>query len=692
MTVSGFAAMTLLFAGLTWLGMEIFVYSNSITTIKPICGVAMAIAIIQERKMVWRVALAVFISGLADRLVSGETIQVSLWGTGMVALSVIGVFFATRKYVGPSPDFAVWKQLVKFMLLCFIISAAIGLIFPLPFVLLGGEAFWPYWNGWCLPTTLGFVLFTPAVSLASNINFQFFTKRYFRFTTSLLLLTAAIASNFFHLPFPQPVLVPLALFVVCLVGEIEGAALGLVLTMTALVIGAIVCHGIVAVGTWPMGQQLYMMQALMVAMTVILLPAGAAMTARRKLQDELYQTLRKEARINEILRANEQDLRAGEERFRLLADNASDLIVQTSMDGEVVYASPSLTRVLGYKPEETSGQIGYSVILEKDRHIIPAAREQLLRNKEPGLPVTMRYRAYHRDGHIVWLENRQSLLLDKNGQPTGFLAMLRDITDRKIIEDELLLARDQANAANRAKAEFLANMSHELRTPLNAILGFSEIIAGQLYGPLGHKKYVEYAEDVHKSGAHLLELINEVLDLSKIDAGKIELRESTFPVNELIDDAVLLARGRIKSGVMLDVIVPTDLHILADKRLTKQILINLLSNAIKFTPAGGTVTVGAQERHGGGCEIYVADTGIGMDATQLETAFSPYGQVNAKIAEDHQGTGLGLPIARSLARSQGGDIIAQSAPGQGTRMTLILPQNRIVEPTMVPPLAAQSVR
>ena len=269
--------------------------------------------------------------------------------------------------------------------------------------------------------------------------------------------------------------------------------------------------------------------------------------------------------------------------------------------------------------------------------------------------------------------------------------MLRDITDRKIIEDELLAARDHANAANRAKAEFLANMSHELRTPLNAILGFSEIIAGQLYGPLGHEKYVEYAEDVHKSGAHLLELINDVLDLSKIDAGKIELRESTFPVNELIEDAVLLARGRIKNSVLLDVIVPADLHILADKRLTKQILINLLSNAIKFTSAGGTVTVSAQERHGGGWEIYVADTGIGMDATQLETAFSPYGQVNAKIAEDHQGTGLGLPIARSLARLQGGDVIAESAPGQGTRMTLIVPENRVAEPTKVPRFSAQSV-
>ena len=246
---------------------------------------------------------------------------------------------------------------------------------------------------------------------------------------------------------------------------------------------------------------------------------------------------------------------------------------------------------------------------------------------------------------------------------------------------------EQANSANKAKSEFLANMSHELRTPLNAILGFSEIIATELHGPLGEKKYVEYAEDVHKSGAHLLELINDVLDLSKIDAGKIELREGTFSVSELIDDAVLLARGRTKTNVRLEVCVPANIHILADKRLTKQILINILSNAIKFTPGGGTITVGAQEGCDRGLEIYVADTGIGMDAAQIEKAFSPYGQINSQIAQSHQGTGLGLPIARSLARLQGGDVIAQSAPDHGTRMTLTLPKNRIVGPAFAPRLA-----
>lgn len=254
---------------------------------------------------------------------------------------------------------------------------------------------------------------------------------------------------------------------------------------------------------------------------------------------------------------------------------------------------------------------------------------------------------------------------------------------------------ERAQRASAAKSEFLASMSHELRTPLNAILGFTEIFKVQLFGALGHPKYLEYAGDVHKSGTHLLELINDVLDLSKIDAGKMELRETTFALGELINDTVLLIRDRAKGHVELQVEETDGIRLLADKRLTKQILINLLSNAIKFTPAGGTVTISAQENFTeenstGQLEICVADTGVGMDAAQLEQAFSPYGQVNSRITQIHQGTGLGLPIAQSLARLHGGDLIAQSAPGEGTRMILIFPKNRVVQAVTTLPAQADA--
>jgi len=259
-------------------------------------------------------------------------------------------------------------------------------------------------------------------------------------------------------------------------------------------------------------------------------------------------------------------------------------------------------------------------------------------------------------------------------------ALLREERVNQALRDSerhALSLADEAQRANQAKSEFLANMSHELRTPLNAILGFSEIIKAELYGPLGHAKYGEYAGDVHKSGAHLLELINDVLDLSKIDAGRMELRESAFSVNELIGEAATLLRDKATGHVDLELRLPAPVHVMADRRLVKQILINLISNAIKFTPQGGKVIIVAQEKPGSGAEITVIDTGIGMTQDQIQKAFSVYGQIDSRIARTQEGTGLGLPISQSLARLHGGDLLAHSIPGQGTRMTFVLPECRV---------------
>jgi signal transduction histidine kinase len=236
--------------------------------------------------------------------------------------------------------------------------------------------------------------------------------------------------------------------------------------------------------------------------------------------------------------------------------------------------------------------------------------------------------------------------------------------------------------------EFLAGMSHELRTPLNAILGFSEILKGELYGPLGHKKYREYAEDVYRSGAHLLELINDVLDLSKIDSGKMELRETRFDVAALLDEALALLRGKASDHVAFQVVLPDRMpDLVADRRLVKQILLNLVSNAVKFTPAGGRITIAAEHLPDGGLAIHVADTGIGMSAAELEKVFSHYGQVDSHVARTQQGTGLGLPISKALAELHGGALLAHSIKGEGTRMTLQLPESRVAHP-----VAAQAIR
>jgi signal transduction histidine kinase len=283
---------------------------------------------------------------------------------------------------------------------------------------------------------------------------------------------------------------------------------------------------------------------------------------------------------------------------------------------------------------------------------------------------------------LTSLKERERIIADKTLAEAESAALTRQIKGEKerliALIAELNIAKQSADEANRAKSEFLASMSHELRTPLNAILGFSEVIKEELFGPVGLAKYVDYAQDVHKSGQHLLDLINDILDLSKIDAGKVELREEEISVSGLITDSASLVRERAqKCGVGLEILPMAILPpVKADKRLLKQIFLNLLSNAIKFTPAGGRVTVKAALDVQGGIRITVADTGIGMSAQDIATAMSPYGQIDSRIARKHQGTGLGLPISRSLAQMHGGKLEVESKRGTGTRITLTLPPER----------------
>ncbi len=262
----------------------------------------------------------------------------------------------------------------------------------------------------------------------------------------------------------------------------------------------------------------------------------------------------------------------------------------------------------------------------------------------------------------------------------GVIATLAGLRERDRSVRALAEAKFAADDANRAKSEFLASMSHELRTPLNAILGFSEMIETQVFGPIGPGKYLEYAKHIHDSGAHLLDLINDVLDLSKISAGKMELHESDVALPALLDEALSLVKGRAVGVNLREQRNPGLPHIWADKRLLKQVLINLLSNAIKFTPSGGAVTIGA-EVTALGIFIHVTDTGIGMSAAQIEKAMSPYGQIDSKIAREHKGTGLGLPICKSLAELHGGTLEVASQPNVGTTMTVALPVSRVMRGT-----------
>ena len=261
----------------------------------------------------------------------------------------------------------------------------------------------------------------------------------------------------------------------------------------------------------------------------------------------------------------------------------------------------------------------------------------------------------------------------------GILVTYTDITERKRVEVDLRRAKDEAELASRSKTEFLANMSHELRTPLNAIIGFSDVLAGQIFGTLGDRRYADYARDIRESGLHLLNLINDVLDVSKVEFGKVELVEEEFEVASVVESCLRLMRERAHvAEIKLAIDLAQDLPVLrADRRRIKQILLNLLSNAVKFTPPGGRVTVGARDEEGW-LRLSVSDTGIGIAEKDLETALRPFGQIDSRLARKYQGTGLGLPLTKAMVELHGGRLELESAPGVGTTAQVLLPPDRVL--------------
>jgi signal transduction histidine kinase len=262
----------------------------------------------------------------------------------------------------------------------------------------------------------------------------------------------------------------------------------------------------------------------------------------------------------------------------------------------------------------------------------------------------------------------------------GFLTTFIDITERKRFENALQAAKEQAELANRAKTAFLANMSHELRTPLNAIIGFAEIIREQLLGPIGTPKYLDYIADIHLSGNHLLEVINDILDLSKVESGHFELLEKLVDLERALAAALRLLGDRAaKENLTIRRRMPAPRpFIRADERAIRQIMLNLLSNAVKFTGPGGVIEVAVEIAANGDLLLIIEDNGIGFDLADLPRALAPFGQIDSSLTRRYQGTGLGLPLVNSLTQLHGGRLEIDSKIDVGTRVTVRLPAARVV--------------
>jgi cell cycle sensor histidine kinase DivJ len=370
-------------------------------------------------------------------------------------------------------------------------------------------------------------------------------------------------------------------------------------------------------------------------------------------------------------RAADEAAAEGAAMYRFLADNAMDLITRHSADGRIRFASPAALSILSRVPESLMGVTLSALVHPDDLKIMQAA---FVEASYFGRAAAAEVRLKRADGSFIWTEMRCRPAAQVDGEAADIVAVTRDISERKAHERALIEARDLAEGASRAKSHFLANMSHELRTPLNAIIGFSEVMTHQMFGPVGSPRYLEYAKLINESGGHLLELINGILDMSKIEAGKFELSEEMFDLDEVAQQALRFVKLQAdRKGVALKMGVSDGARqIFADKRAVKQMLVNLVTNGVKFTPRGGQVIMAAV-RAANGIEIAVSDTGVGISQKDLEKLGKPFEQAEGAHTRTQEGTGLGLALVKAFAAMHGGDASIVSTLGEGTTVRVHLP-------------------
>lgn len=379
--------------------------------------------------------------------------------------------------------------------------------------------------------------------------------------------------------------------------------------------------------------------------------------------------------------ANMLELQKERDHALMLMSSALDAstlgIFVTDHQRRILRVNEAFLRDFGFRRRDVMGKDFSQIYIETDRRPVQKNYKDFLRGQR---------QSQNNIRHEWSLQNSHGKQIDVlvttaplhlHADRALVVHTLVDISEHKHLEESLRWAKEQADSANRAKSTFLAGMSHELRTPLNAILGFSELMQTETFGPLGHAKYSEYMNDIHFAATHLLEIINDVLDMSKIEAGKFELIEQSIDIPNLFNSVMRVMADRAEmAGVITTVEIEEGLtSVYADKRVLRQMLFNLVSNAIKFSTFGDEVLIGARIVGSGDLYFYVTDHGPGMDPKDIAKMLEPFNQGQTGINEGN-GTGLGLPLTRSMAELHGGSLHIDSSAGKGTTATIILPASR----------------
>jgi signal transduction histidine kinase len=390
----------------------------------------------------------------------------------------------------------------------------------------------------------------------------------------------------------------------------------------------------------------------------------------------------------------ENAAREGERRFRSLVENLHNIMFCRGIKGDSRHGYDEAgCQVFGRDSERlfgTANASGDSRLDQWYQSIVPDDRARYLNaeiaRKQYGKPYDIEFRFVHPlTGELRWGREVAWIYVDQQLGRTFLDSYLIDITDAKVREAELsrsraelTLAIQQVDAASRAKSAFLASMSHELRTPLNAIIGFGQVISMEKVGPGVAPAYRDYGKVIVDSGEHLLNLISDILDLSKVEAGKMEINESDFRISDVVVEVKRLLGDQIGNRLQqLGVEMPREeVWLRADRRRILQILINLIGNASKYSPMGGLIALRCRLRADGGLDLLVVDEGSGMTHAEIEVALTLFGQAAAGRSHN-SGTGLGLPLARSMAELHGGQMLIESVKGRGTTIRVVLPPERV---------------
>ncbi len=380
--------------------------------------------------------------------------------------------------------------------------------------------------------------------------------------------------------------------------------------------------------------------------------------------------------LSRVARHTRRRVTAGEASYRAFFDHAVEGIFRTTPDGHYMAVNQALADIYGY--DSPTGLMTALTDIGAQLYVEPRRRDEFREQMQAHDVVTnFVSEIYRADGRRIWISENARAVRDWSGALLCYEGTVEDVTEKIEQDRALRVALRQAETANRVKAAFLAAMSHELKTPLNAVLGFSEIIRDEMLGPVGQPAYRDYAGDIHKSGARLLSVINDVLDVTRLQSGSLVLEERPESPQEIIEQAIKLARKATGDSRAIAIGLPQDVPVLhGDPRRIAQALGNLLANALKFTPTEGEVRLSLSPADGGGVVFLVEDTGIGMAEETLAAALEPFRQLDGSLARKFEGAGLGLSIAKALVELHGGRLLIASKVGEGTRVTLTLPPAR----------------